>query len=36
MAPISRPRNNINDGKPSEPISAVDRPMNSVTEMEFL
>jgi hypothetical protein len=36
MAPICRPRNNFNEGKSSEPISAVDRPSNCVTEMDFL
>ena len=33
---ISRPRNNFTEGKQSEPISAVDRPINCVTEVEFL
>ena len=36
MAPISRQRTNLSDGKQSEPISAVDRPLNCVTEMDFL
>ena len=36
MAPISRSRANFSDGKQSEPISAVDRPLNCVTEMDFL
>lgn len=35
-ARISRPRNNFSEGKQSEPISAVDRPINCVTEVEFL
>ena len=35
-APISRTRNTISEIKPSDPISAVDRPLNCVTEMDFL